>query len=275
MRPYRPSDRPALEAFLRSHVATSMFPLGNLFGGGLATESWVVDGPSGLAGYLGLAANGNLMPQWPGGDWYQCAAILAGRTIAGLVGPPQQCTDVMAALGLLQKPTIKSEIEPGYTLALDALILPDTTGLALRNVQQTDLDRVTDWRTQANLELLSVDLNQARLLAEGEVSRMVEKGSHWLLLRGDEPLALAGINAMIPGVVQIGGVFTPPALRRQGLARKVVALMLATLREQGVYSANLFAASDNAARAYLAIGFQPSHRFAIHLFATPEPITCP
>jgi predicted GNAT family acetyltransferase len=72
--------------------------------------------------------------------------------------------------------------------------------------------------------------------------------------------------------VQVGGIYTPPALRGRGLARAAVALHLAEARNTGVSRAVLFAASPAAARAYTAIGFQPNGSFALVLFAAPVTI---
>lgn len=269
MRPYRDSDCQALETFLRQHVATSMFPLGNLLGDGLATQAWVVDGPAGLSGYLGRATNGNLMPQWPNGDWAQALPFLAGKTVNGVVGPPDQIADLVKALGLSGRMTLKSETEPGFSLTLNEMHLPDCAGLRLKAVEQSDAGLLIEWRRAYNLELTTIDADRASAIATEEAARMISQATHWLLMRGDQPVAMAGINASIPGVVQVGGVYTPPALRGQGFARCAVAMILVRLRAQGVKLALLFAASDMAAGAYRAIGFQPSHSFSLHLLAEP------
>jgi predicted GNAT family acetyltransferase len=60
----------------------------------------------------------------------------------------------------------------------------------------------------------------------------------------------------LPDVVQVGGVYTPPALRGKGHARLALALHLAEARGKGVGRAILYAFSEPAARAYRAIGFQ-------------------
>ena len=74
----------------------------------------------------------------------------------------------------------------------------------------------------------------------------------------------------MPEAVQIGGVYTPPALRRKGLARRAVALHLAEARAQGSEMAVLFAASDNASRAYEAIGFERRGDYAVLVYETPQ-----
>ena len=69
------------------------------------------------------------------------------------------------------------------------------------------------------------------------------------------PVAMTNFNAVLPGIVQIGGVYTPPGLRGCGYARRAVALHLQDARDSGTSEAILFAASPAAARAYEAIGF--------------------
>ena len=95
----------------------------------------------------------------------------------------------------------------------------------------------------------------AREQAQGDVDRWLKQGSHRVLWRGDQPVALTGLNARLPDVVQVGGVFVPPSLRSQGLARRAVAFHLAEARSGGASRAVLFAASAAALRAYQAIGF--------------------
>jgi predicted GNAT family acetyltransferase len=83
---------------------------------------------------------------------------------------------------------------------------------------------------------------------------------------------VAGFNATLPEIVQIGGVYTPAALRGKGYARRAVALHLAEARAAGVARAVLFAANDAAARAYQAIGFRRADPFTLFLLATPTRI---
>ena len=239
----------------------------------------------GLIGYLGRAANGNLMPQWPAADGSQARKALAGQSVGGLIGPPGQVQGLLAALGLSECKALKSEVEPGFSLRLPALCLPalrlpalrlpDCVGLTPRPARESDRDLATDRRSAYNQELTTVDAARARQIAQDDVARMLAKASHWLLMRGDQPVAMAGINASIPGAGRVGGVYTPTALRRQGFARRAVGLMLDHLRTKGTHLALLFAASDIAARTYLAIGFQPSHSFALHLLAEPAQLPCP
>jgi len=55
--------------------------------------------------------------------------------------------------------------------------------------------------------------------------------------------------------VQLGGIYTPPALRGRGFARCAVAASLLAARERGASRAVLFTGNPNAVRTYEALGF--------------------
>jgi predicted GNAT family acetyltransferase len=78
-------------------------------------------------------------------------------------------------------------------------------------------------------------------------------------------------NGRLPDAVQIGGVFTPPALRARGFARAVVAGALLAARADGVTRSILFTGRDNAfARsAYLSLGYGIVGDYGIVFLADP------
>ncbi len=79
---------------------------------------------------------------------------------------------------------------------------------------------------------------------------------------------LAREAVRLPEIVQIGGVWTPPALRGRGYARAVVAGSLVAARKRGVQHAVLFADPLNPAakRAYLSLGFRIVGDYGLVLF---------
>jgi predicted GNAT family acetyltransferase len=97
---------------------------------------------------------------------------------------------------------------------------------------------------------------------------MCDAGSAWLIEHDGVPTSFSGFNARLPDVVQIGGVFTPPALRSRGWARAAVASQLAAVVGEGVSRALLFTGEDNLAaqRAYTAIGFRRIGDYGLLLF---------
>jgi ribosomal protein S18 acetylase RimI-like enzyme len=276
LRPATAADVAALDAFLTDRAATAMFPLANLRAHGLghgrggehphATRFWLVDDTTGIAGALGLTAGHMLMPQWPGGDWSGAGEALPGAWIDGAVGPAEQVRPLLAALGLDATPRRADSDQPAFALDLDALTVPDGPG-DLHPLTAGDLSWLTDWRTAYAAEVQGATGPRARMNAGVEVRAWIAEGSHRVLRIGDRPVAICGFNAELPGIVQVGGVYTPPPLRSQGHARRAVALHLAEAREHGTTRAVLFAASDAAAHAYIAIGFRRTGTFAVVLFA--------
>lgn len=277
-----PGDVPALEAFLTARAEGSMFPLANLRGHGLghgrgfedthATRFWIAQGTNGLAGAVGLTAGGMLMPQWPGGEWMCARTVLAGTQVEGAVGPSVQVRPLLAALGLGAAPRRSDTDQPAFALDLDDLIVPDGPG-DLYPLSVGDLPWLTDWRAAYAAEVQGATGPAARVRAGAEVRAWLAAGKHRVLRVAGEPVAICGFNAGLPGIVQVGGVFTPPRFRGRGHARRAVALHLTEARAAGITRAVLFAASDAAARAYVAIGFRRTGMVAVVLFADPAPVT--
>ena len=272
IRPATPQDTPALLAFLAQHEATSMFPIADLLGKGVNTESWLFETEGAISGYLGLNELGTLLPQAPTADWTLVKPLIAGRQISGIVGPAEQCAALQQALGLTDIPTRMNTIEPGFTLTLTDLRLPNCEGYYLTPIRDQDLPPITAWRAANLIETMGFTLDTAPLLARTQVLRWQQDKTHRILWHDDTPVSLAGSNAQIPDVLQIGGVYTPPDLRNHGNARRAVAMLLAEARHAGVKRAVLFAASEAAARAYTALGFRPSHSFALTMFSLPQQV---
>jgi predicted GNAT family acetyltransferase len=106
--------------------------------------------------------------------------------------------------------------------------------------------------------------------ARASVAQGIERRELWLLVDpGGAPLAMSGSNASLPDRVQIGGVYTPPALRGRGHGGDVVAGQLLDLRAGGVRRAVLFTNHDNepAVRAYQRLGFVRVGDYGLVLFS--------
>jgi ribosomal protein S18 acetylase RimI-like enzyme len=70
--------------------------------------------------------------------------------------------------------------------------------------------------------------------------------------------------------MHFGAVYTPPALRGKGHARRAVALHLAQARNNGVRRATLFASAQNAIAAYTPVGFKKIGEWVLAIFKTPQ-----
>jgi len=266
-------DRPAIEAFLGARIETSMFPLGNLARHGMngghprAMRFWGAGAP--LEGVLGVTETGMVMPQLPPRLAGEAAVALAGERLLGILGDSGQAVALRGAMGLDEAPADLDADEVLLALDLAALSMPQTAGLALAPLEAAPRDLLVRWRAGYGREALGWT-DGAR--AEADVESDIAGGQHRVLLRDGEPVASTGFNARLPGIVQVGGVWTPPENRGQGLARAAVALHLAEARAEGVERAILFSASPFALRAYRALGFRDIGRFTLLLFAGPQEV---
>ena len=270
-------DRPAIEAFLTDHITTSMFPLSNLRRFGMAgghsraVRFWCRWRAGALTDVLTVTEEGMVFPQCPTGPWGEARVVLAGLAVKGIMGDGAQVAALRAALGLTQKGALDDE-DPLYRLALDDLQMPDVAGLTLGSIADAPRELVNGWRRDYLEEVLPIPAEEFQMTAVKDVTSYAEADSHRVLYDADVPVAMTGFNAVLPEAVQIGGVYTPPALRSRGLARRAVALHLAQARDVGIGHAILFAASAQACKAYEAIGFKRTGTFTMLVYEQPQVI---
>jgi predicted GNAT family acetyltransferase len=149
-----------------------------------------------------------------------------------------------------------------YSLALDELLVPvdlSSGAVRARRIQTRDVERVTEWRAAYEVELLGEqDSAQLREDCRVAIERSLKEGRTWVLEHCGQHVSCSSFNTVISEAVQVGGVYTPPALRRQGYGRAVVAASLLDAQAEGVEKAILFTGVDNipAQKAYEALGFR-------------------
>ncbi len=271
------ADRPMIEAFLHRHFAEAMFPLSNLARHGMAgghpraMRFWLRWAAGEVTDVLGVSDEGRVFPICPTGPWGKVAVVLAGQPVRGIIGAADQVAACRAVLGLTAKGDL-DEIEPHYALSLTDLIVPDALGFRLLSLHDASLETATRWRAAFCEEAMGYEPKDAMDRAMADVTHYLELDTHRILVKGQAPVAMTGFNAVLPHVVQVGGVYTPPDQRGRGYARLAVALHLAEVRENGVRDAVLSAANAAAARAYEAIGFRRCGSFAILDYAGPQVI---
>ena len=280
-----PADVDTLNAFLERHADSSLFLRSNLRTAGIvdrgqpfqATYVGAVDGD--LVGVAAHCWNGNVLVQAPASlEAVVCAAVeRTGRHVRGIVGPWAQLCAARRALSMQDRRARMESHDQLFGLALADLVRPpalDAPGVRCRPTRTSDLDLVTRWRVAYSVEILGATENDAlRSESRTDMERMHAIGSGWLLEREGTPVAFSGFNARLPDVVQIGGVFTPPAERRRGWARAAVAGSLAAVAAAGVRRAILFTGEENVAalRAYEAIGFRVIGDYACCSFEATQP----
>ncbi|GGD37690.1 GNAT family N-acetyltransferase [Sinisalibacter lacisalsi] len=280
LRPAKAGDEAAIEAFLAGYPDTSMFLRANLREHGLfdhgaphATTFWIA-GQGGVSAVFGLSNAGFAMSQARGADaalWHTFAEAAAGRMLAGIVGEVTEVALMKRALGLHSAAFSLDDPEPLYRLDLARLTPPSGPGI-LRKPTQDDRALLEEWFRGYLDELRMAAPERIAMEARERAARAIAGGETRILEVDGTPRAMSAINARLPDMVQIGGVFTPPADRGQGLARRVVALHLAEERPNGVTTAILFASGLAASRAYEAIGFARVGTYALAILKTPVTI---
>lgn len=259
-----PGDEGALTSYLAAHLDTSMFAASNLETQGLqggdhphATRFVLQLDAGRIVAVVGLSTNGFLLCQAPDltPDLARVLlAPLAGQTAQGMTGDAGQVAVALAALA--HRPALET-VEPLF--ALDLRRLPDDLA-PIRPAGPADVPLLTRWFASYLRETQTGPETQAAARAQAAIG-----GSLRLLVRDGAPVAMAAINAAAGDQVQLGGVYTPAEWRGRGLAGQVVTALLAERRAAGARRAVLFAASDQAARAYVRIGFARigSYRIAL------------
>ena len=267
----QPGDEVALEAFLLPRVDSSMFLVGNMRTAGLhdrgrrfdGTYSAVFNGDE-IIGVVAHYWNQNLILQ--ASDHLdalcQAAAAASGRPVKGVLGPGDQVQTVKEALNIVESQIQMDETEILYSLSLAELVVPAQLGSGTcraRRVKPSDLGLMTEWRVAFSLESLGEhDSPELWARCRASVERATRDGTIWVLVSDGKPVATTAFNTALSEVVQIGGVWTPPAHRSLGYGRSAVAASLLDVRAEGAEKAILFTGESNIAaqRAYTALGFQ-------------------
>jgi len=281
-------DEALLDAFLSRHADSSMFLRANAHGLGLEDRGdpfqgvYVAAFAPDTGAVTGAAAhyrNGVLVLQAPdladAEALARRAADASGREVKGLAGPWGQIAAARTALGLDGCRADVASREILFALDLCDLRVPSAVadgGLAVRLPDgAAELDQMCAWRVAYAIEALGRQPGpELEADARADVLRALSRGELYILVgREGAPLATTTLNANLPDIVQIGGVYTPQALRGRGYAQAVVARQLLDVQRRGVRRAVLFTDRGNAAarRAYEALGFCEIGEYGLILLA--------
>lgn len=199
---------------------------------------------------------------------------ISGRPISGLLGGWPQITAIRAALQLEERPTNMCSRDLLFALDLAELRVPallkTETDVHWRPAEDRDIEQLVGFRIAYHRELLGTpDSSGLPDQCRDEVMSRMDGNTFVLVdIRSEEPASCSSFNARVPDTVQVGGVFTPPALRGRGYGRAVVAGSLLAVRDQGVARSILFTGRDNPAAqaAYRALGYQVVGDYGLVLF---------
>lgn len=290
IRVLRPGDEAALDRYLASRPDTTLFFRNNLREvGGLGADPDAVCGGVYAACFDGEAITGVAARFWNGNgaleaDTHQAellrtALAASGRPLYALLGPARQVAAARADLGLSETPTSLDSVEDLFALEIAHLRVPPALArgeVVCRRATEADLERLVPWRAAYFVEALGVppgEKTDAR--ARDTVARATEQGRAFVLEQDGELVSFSAFNAWIPACAQIGGVYTPPALRSRGYGRAVVAGSLQIVQAaEGTPRSVLFTDQDNRAaqRAYVALGYERVGDYALVFFEQPHEI---
>jgi uncharacterized protein len=273
VRALTPADERVLEAFLVGHRDSSMFLRSSIRSGALGKAAYTGGFRDGrLVGVVAHGLGGMVVLQAPEGVAdLACACVSrSGRTVAGLSGPLDQVHQARTALALDAGATTLDGEEGLYALDLSDLVVPESLSsgvVTYREPAPTERDALCDWRLAYDIEAVGAsDTPEQRTRASSYLDAQVAKRNAWVAVQSGVPVSLAGFNAALPDMVQVGGVYTPPALRGRGFAKMVVAGSLLTARERGASRAVLFTDNPSAIRTYVALGFERVGDYSVVLF---------
>jgi predicted GNAT family acetyltransferase len=285
IRQLHPGDEAVLEAFLLPRLETSMFLISNMRESGLDydgerfTGDYVAAFEDGrMTAVMAHFWNGIVITQAPvhlDALWRE-TLMASRRPLKGIIGPHEQVRVLKNMLSLESVALQLDRREILYSLALDALVVPEalrTRQVTGRRVELRDVDILARWRVGYEVEALGEEETEQLWANERAMAkRVVDDGNTWILEAHGQPVATSAFNSRIAEAVQIGGVWTPPEFRRRGYARCVVAQSLLDARAEGVQKAILFTDEDNipAQKAYTALGFR--HISDYYLLMLREPL---
>jgi uncharacterized protein len=278
-------DEERLEAFLAAHRDTSMFLRSNARRAGLVYEGapyqavilGAFDGGT-LTAVAAHAWNGLMLFQAPDGPEAvatvaRACAERSERPVTGFAGPLDQVKAGRAALGLADAPAAMDGCEWLYAMDLAGIIVPEPLHngtIVCRPPRADERDLLCDWRFAYDIETLgSPDSAETRQRSTAFLDAQIADGDVWVATEAAAdvpvPLSLAAFNAALPDIVQLGGIYTPPALRGRGYAKAAVAHSLLIARERGASRAVLFTDNPSAARSYEAVGFRRTGDYSLVL----------
>ncbi|MBT2129564.1 GNAT family N-acetyltransferase [Planktotalea lamellibrachiae] len=284
IRPAQSADAPAIARFLSARAETTMFMRAGLARFGLsgsdhphANTFWVEETAGKITGVFARSNAGFVNACGEGSVfWRGFFDAMQGHSISGVNGAADMAEAMRLTLSLEDAAYDLHRIEPLYRLALDNMVEPDPTGskkIQIRPPTKEDTHTLTAWFRAYHIEALGAEDDDAltKIIA-ARVDQTIATGNVRLMIQDGAPVAMTAFNAQLPDMVQIGGVYTPPESRGQGLARRVVAAHLKEVRAQGVKTAILFASGDAACRAYEAIGFERIGEYTLAILSNPVTI---
>ena len=281
VRKLQAGDEDHVLSFLRSHVDSSMFLLSNVTAAGIGRpevrfggDYWAAfDGR--IVGVLGHFWNANMIVQAPNAAarlaLYAEVRKAATRPVAGLLGPDEQVIDGVRCLGLADAAFAVDHREQLFSLPAEALEIPghDPSRVSISHWKDDDPALMQRWLGAYNVAALGADPGPDLDKEMASAVAMAAGFERWVLRIDGRTVALAGFNARVGDLVQVGPVWTPPEYRGRGYARLLLALILKQAFAAGVTRSVLFTSNPAGESAYRVIGFRPSGDYRLAMLKAP------
>jgi RimJ/RimL family protein N-acetyltransferase len=277
------ADLERVRVFLEAHVETSVFLLSNLavlgprLGEHFNSGNYkLVEAAGQVTAVFCLTRRGNLLVQAGG------RAELAEPIFEACEGQPIEVRGVIGewptAEALWQLLRADPRFEPTlsakdllYRLPLSAArreaIRAPAPGIAVRALDPEDFEQWERLNT-AYLTELHLPLPTPEEQRKAEFVSRSHARLWWGAFDGPRLVATVGLNATYGSLGPVGGVYTPPEGRKQGLARAAMSLLIEECRDHhGFEKLILFTGEDNqgARRLYESLGFEPAGAFGLLL----------
>lgn len=272
------SDLEPVRAFLEGHVDTSLFMLSALAALGPRLGSHLDSGNFSLVEAGGeilavfcLTRRGSLLVQAAG------RVELAGQILEACRTDPIEVRGIVAEWSMAEALWKLLRADPRFE---PTHCLKDVLYRMTSNGAPPTVDRHTNVRALAAGDFLQWERLNSAYFAElslplqaileqrrADFTVPLRSGLWWGAFdQGDELVSIAALNATHGSLGEVGGVYTRPSHRRQGLARAVMQCLIEDCRERlSCRELVLFTAEGNsgARRLYESMGFRPAGAFGL------------
>ncbi len=218
--------------------AYGLAPGGEVGFAALRTPPWPL-----LASPLGDASAEALIEQWLGAD----------PEVPAVTAVPSAARDLAAAWARLTGGTTSVRIREAIHVLEQVRDPPRPAKGALRPARPDERDLLVAWTEEFVREAGVTGAAQAGAIVDGSLRR-----EGLLVWEDGRPASMIGVNPQVAGVVRIGPVYTPPALRRRGYAGTAVAATSRRALAAGAQQCMLFTDVTNPTsnKIYAEVGYR-------------------
>lgn len=254
IRPLKEQDHSATGALLAIAPAYTLYLLGNIqalgFGSHFCQYWGDFDDGGSLRGVINRYMSGWSIFGLPGADWTGLMALLdAHSEVTRLQDNPGGIESVLGFLTRYRPFSVHDEelmtLQPDDFRPAQAV-----PGVIVRRATLGDLPQLVDLYADAG------DMSRS----PAAVERPLRDSRVWIALAGASLLSAALTNAETSQLAMIGGVYTPPAERGQGLSAAVCSALCSDLLRDGKEPV-LYWKYPPAGRLYALLGFRPIGRW--------------